>query len=48
VVGVGYGVGVVAIDVGVALGGKEDLACGVAELPHAARINTTARTATLM
>jgi hypothetical protein len=42
------GVGVVTIEVGVALGGKVDLACGVAELAHAARINTTTRTAALM
>jgi hypothetical protein len=51
-VGVGdadvVGVGVAALEVGVALGGIEDLACGVAELPHAVRINMTARTAALM
>jgi hypothetical protein len=49
-VGVGSmdGVGAGALGVGVVLGGIEDSACGREELPHAVRINTTARTATLM
>jgi hypothetical protein len=46
--GVGNGVGVDAIGDGVALGWKEDCAFCPDEPPHAARINTTARTATLM
>jgi hypothetical protein len=33
---------------GVALGDEDDCACGADELPQAATISTTARTATLM
>ena len=47
-VAVGDAVGVTTIGVGVALGEKEDRACGAAEFPHAARISTSAKTAPLM
>jgi hypothetical protein len=42
------GLGVAAIEVGVALGWEEDCAFGPEELPQAVRIRTTARTAPLM
>ena len=44
----GVGVGVGATTLGVALGGNEDRAWGVAELPHAAMSSAAPRTATLM